>query len=583
MSRTAPKPSPKAVVEPSTGGKPKETWRDFLEQIVVAIILAMLIRGFDAEAFVIPTGSMAPTLMGRHKEINCPQCGLLYSINVSEEVDDHIASQRDRDLHEVGICVNCRYRTVVDDAPSFKGDRILVMKFPYELQFLPGSAGPRRWDVVVFHYPEKPETNYIKRMVGLPGEDLRISHGDIQTRPGGSSDPFKIRRKPLIHQKAMQIMVYDDHHRPKAIADRPEWRRWNPSGAWKEGIDGRFRSEPETNSEWSDLRYRHLLPDPEQWAALEKNAPLPRAPRATLITDFYSYNTNANSPNEPWSRKYEGWVQSNWVGDLTLSGRVDLEVAQPGGMLKLELVEAGVSNRCEIDLISGIASIYHGDKKLAEAGSVVRGIGAHDFAFANVDDRLTLWIDGETLFDAGLPYDDGPDTPHAPTAKDLDPAGISIKSARATVSDLVLKRDIYYTQEPRDPDYLIPGVTEASDREGDNEYARIVKLFDFLSDPAQFAILKDLSSRETYSIRPDHYMMMGDNSPRSSDSRAWNSLDRNWRTEDRSSWEVPRSMLIGKAFFVYWPHGKPFGPDIRVSRDFRIPFRPNFERMKWIR
>ena len=58
------------------------------------------------------------------------------------------------------------------------------MKFPYELPFLPGSAGPRRWDVVVFHYPEKPETNYIKRLVGLPGEELRINHGDIQARPG---------------------------------------------------------------------------------------------------------------------------------------------------------------------------------------------------------------------------------------------------------------------------------------------------------------------------------------------------------------------------------------------------------------
>ncbi len=78
-------------------------------------------------------------------------------------------------------------------------------------------------------------------------------------------------------------------------------------------------------------------------------------------------------------------------------------------------------------------------------------------------------------------------------------------------------------------------------------------------------------------------MMMGDNSPRSSDSRAWGSQDTDWSKDERSSWEVPRSMLIGKAFFVYWPHGKPFGPDIRLSRDFRLPFRPYFERMKWIR
>jgi hypothetical protein len=77
---------------------------------------------------------------------------------------------------------------------------------------------------------------------------------------------------------------------------------------------------------------------------------------------------------------------------------------------------------------------------------------------------------------------------------------------------------------------------------------------------------------------------MGDNSPRSSDGRAWENRDHAWRGEsERSSWEVPRTMLIGKAFFVYWPHGKPFGPDIRISRDFRIPFRPYLERMKWIR
>jgi hypothetical protein len=42
--------------------------------------------------------------------------------------------------------------------------------------------------------------------------------------------------------------------------------------------------------------------------------------------------------------------------------------------------------------------------------------------------------------------------------------------------------------------------------------------------------------------------------------------------------DVPTELVI-----VYWPHGKPFGPDIRLSRDFRIPFRPYFERMKWIR
>ena len=50
-----------------------------------------------------------------------------------------------------------------------------------------------------------------------------------------------------------------------------------------------------------------------------------------------------------------------------------------------------------------------------------------------------------------------------------------------------------------------------------------------------------------------------------------------------SPWEVPRPLLTGKAFYVYWPHGVPFGPDIAADPDFRVPFRPYFERMKWIR
>ena len=49
-----------------------------------------------------------------------------------------------------------------------------MMKFPYDMPFLPGASAPERWDVVVFRYPEEPEVSYIKRLVGLPGEELRI-------------------------------------------------------------------------------------------------------------------------------------------------------------------------------------------------------------------------------------------------------------------------------------------------------------------------------------------------------------------------------------------------------------------------
>jgi signal peptidase I len=104
---------------------------------------------------------------------------------------------------------------------------------------------------------------------------------------------------------------------------------------------------------------------------------------------------------------------------------------------------------------------------------------------------------------------------------------------------------------------------------------------------------------KTYPVRPGHYMMMGDNSPRSHDGRKWGSLDtrggtyfddrgRAWYTGpwdggDRRPFEVPEHLLIGKAFFIYWPHGQPFWPNLSITRDFRFPFRPNVERMELIR
>ena len=64
--------------------------RETVESIVVAVILAFLFRTFVAEAFVIPTGSMAPTLMGNHKDVACEKCGFRYQGGASSENEDRV-------------------------------------------------------------------------------------------------------------------------------------------------------------------------------------------------------------------------------------------------------------------------------------------------------------------------------------------------------------------------------------------------------------------------------------------------------------------------------------------------------------
>src|SRR5580698_9399360 len=70
----------------SSGLRPSAT-RETIESVVVAFVLAFLFKTFEAEAFVIPTGSMAPTLLGRNKAALCPKCGTHFTIGASDEVE----------------------------------------------------------------------------------------------------------------------------------------------------------------------------------------------------------------------------------------------------------------------------------------------------------------------------------------------------------------------------------------------------------------------------------------------------------------------------------------------------------------
>jgi signal peptidase I len=115
-------------------------FRETVESIVIAFVLAFLFRTFEAEAFVIPTGSMAPTLMGRHKDVECPKCGYHYEVSASEEESEDGSRQPTEVI--AGECPMCRYvmpmvknlpagvpETRLPDIPyqrSYKGYLILV-------------------------------------------------------------------------------------------------------------------------------------------------------------------------------------------------------------------------------------------------------------------------------------------------------------------------------------------------------------------------------------------------------------------------------------------------------------------------
>jgi signal peptidase I len=68
------------------------------------------------------------------------------------------------------ICGNFHTTQPINyDDREFKADRFLVAKF----------LTPRRWDLIVFRYPEEPSILYVKRLIGLPGEEITIRDGQV--------------------------------------------------------------------------------------------------------------------------------------------------------------------------------------------------------------------------------------------------------------------------------------------------------------------------------------------------------------------------------------------------------------------
>ena len=113
---------------------------------------------------------------------------------------------------------------------------------------------------------------------------------------------------------------------------------------------------------------------------------------------------------------------------MTLSLR--LTVREPAGQFRLELIKAGVSNRCEIDLASGQAQLFHGRTPLGEAvPTEITRAGTYELVFANVDGRLTLWVDGRLPFGEGRTYDSAPRT--AGTDRRRSRAGANRRARRS--------------------------------------------------------------------------------------------------------------------------------------------------------
>ena len=130
------------------GAPKKPFWREYGESLFIAIILALVLRASLVQAFSIPSGSMQPTLL--------------------------------------------------------IGDYLLVSKFGYGIRnpfsnkvWIPIGT-PQRGDVVVFIFPQDPTKDYIKRVIGLPGDRIQIINKKVYVNGKQYETPQAVYDDPLI-------------------------------------------------------------------------------------------------------------------------------------------------------------------------------------------------------------------------------------------------------------------------------------------------------------------------------------------------------------------------------------------------
>ena len=551
-----------------------DTLRDTVESIVVAFIMAFVFRAFVIEAFIIPTGSMAPSLYGQHGQHRCPMCQFSFAYGIREAIPN--TPQQATLARTFSIrCPNCTWdgegnrnlNLGGDRVVSNSGDRILVLKWPYDIGG--DLLGPQRWDVVVFKDPQDGETNFIKRLIGLPGEVLEIINGDIYTAPADSvpedivaalSQPppdsptqrrlsqsqserlakiLNIQRKTRIAQSLLWMLHYDHDYAPRDLKgtsggyyEPPYWEGTTAAdkNAWDAGSPVVRFQPPDDQPHWLWLKGKS-------------------------IQDGYGYNSvNYGKIQHDRSRD---------VGDVRLKfvlvpgagqGEVCFLLGKGRDRFRAWLRSDGHVRLERAGRGAVWASLREAQASPLEIGKPV------DIEMENVDYRVALRINGEEVVwtdrdqyqpDIGAllrsPYQDGRQV--------RAQIGIACRGIGAELHHLQVHRDVFYRS-----DFLLGAPLRLENRS-------------FKDYPGWATANNPILLRDN----PPDYFCCGDNSPQSKDGRLW--VDVSPMLRKRGNYQygtVPGNQLIGRAFFVYWPSGLRFSEET-------LAIIPNVGRMRMIR
>ena len=413
----------------------------------VFLVTFLFLRTFLVEPFGVPTGSMAPTLIGNHRAGRCPRCG--YPVRVG------LPSAGARAGHFADVpCPNCGKRTDLTDAPPVNGDRLLVDKNVYNVR------SPRRWEAAVFRCASDMAKPYVKRVVGLPRERVRILDGDVYA-------DGKLLRKTLAELREVRIPAFDMAFAPKPGGWGPRWLVYPPDRDFR--LPFAATGPPPPTADPTILRGDTIVLDAAASSQTE------------VRLEYRHWNLDALAEEPVLSaNSYDGSRRgaSNIypVHDFYL--RCEVEVVAGSGSFACRLFDGADSVAAEVpvgpvaDGQAVLSHDHHGGLSAAPGVGLKPG-KTYTVEFAFADRRATLAIDGKVVLS---PADLAAVNKRGEVTRPLQ---LGARGCHLIVRELKLYRDIHYTQGGKHGTHA----------------------------PAQ--------------LGRDEYFMLGDNSGNSQDSREW--------------------------------------------------------------
>jgi len=149
------------------------------------------------QSFKISSNAMMPALIGESEWGTCTECGERTPLSPHDSRQRAKSKDQPPSYWACGICDHCgamldsRAYADVKTIPR-SPDRIFVGK----------RLTPRRWDMIVFRYPEQPSEIYVKRLVGLPGERIELRDGEVTIDGKIAPKPDHLRRLKYLNLEA---------------------------------------------------------------------------------------------------------------------------------------------------------------------------------------------------------------------------------------------------------------------------------------------------------------------------------------------------------------------------------------------